>query len=65
MITSGKQSTWQDDIIITDLIKAGLTATSKIRLKVFSLDSKLIIDKLGELIDQDKEALNNVIKKYL
>ncbi len=65
MITSGKQSRWVDDIQISDLESAGLPVPSKIRFKIFSLNERLIIGKLGELNDKDKIKLARVLSKYL
>lgn len=65
MITSAKQTSWQDDIIITNLKTAGLPSPSKIRLKIFSLDCNLILGKLGYLADEDMEAIFRKLKKYL
>lgn len=65
MITSTKHTSWQDDVIITNLESAGLTSPSKIRLKIFSLDISLILDKLGYLVDEDKQLLQLKLKKYL
>lgn len=65
MITSAKQTSWQDDIIITNLQTAGLPSPSKIRLKIFSLDCDLIIGKLGYLAENDKESISIKLKKYL
>lgn len=65
MVTSAKQTSWQDDIIIENLQTAGLPAPSKIRLKIFSLDCELILGKLGYLANKDKEAILEKLKKYL
>lgn len=65
MITSAKQTSWQDDIIITNLQIAGLPAPSKIRLKIFSLDCDLILGKLGHLADEDRNSILKKLKKYL
>jgi len=65
MITSAKQSSWQDDVIIENLQTAGLPSPSKIRLKIFSLDCDLILGKLGYLADKDKESMLRKLKKYL
>jgi hypothetical protein len=51
--------------MITDISTAGLPVPSKIRLKIFSLDISLILDKLGCLIDEDKQLFQLKIKKYL
>ena len=65
MITSAKQTSWQDDIVIENLQTAGLPSPSKIRLKIFSLDCDLILGKLGYLAGEDKEAILRKLKKYL
>jgi mRNA interferase MazF len=65
MITSAKHSEWIDDIIIEELAFTGLSVPSKIRFKIFSLDEKLIIGKLGELHVQDITILNTKIIEYL
>ena len=65
MITSAKHTSWQDDVIITNLESAGLTSPSKIRLKIFSLDCSLIAGKLGHLVDKDNELIFKKLKKYM
>jgi len=54
MITSAKQSAWPLDTQITDLKSAGLPAKSLIRLKLFTLDHRLIINSLGHLSTRDQ-----------
>jgi mRNA interferase MazF len=56
MITSAKQSDWPLDTIITDLGLAGLPAPSLIRLKLFTLDHRLIRGTLGSLSIVDKDS---------
>jgi len=58
MITSAKQSDWPLDTIITDLSSAGLPAPSLIRLKLFTLDNRLIRGTLGELSADDKTCFD-------
>lgn len=65
MITSAKQTSWQDDVIIEDLQTAGLPSPSKIRLKIFSLDCDLILGKLGCLAAEDRDSILKKLKKYL
>lgn len=43
MITSARHSTWPLDTPITDLGAAGLPVPSIVRMKVFTLDHRLII----------------------
>ena len=61
MITSAKQSSWKNDIEISNLQKSGLPSPSKIRFKMFSLDYSIIISKIGCLDIQD----TNIVKKNL
>jgi len=56
MITSTKQSYWPLDTVITDLQSAGLPAPSLIRLKLFTLDHRLIISRLGTLAICDQAS---------
>jgi mRNA interferase MazF len=56
MITSAGQSSWPGDHLIKDLDGAGLPAECVIRLKLFTLDHRLVIRKAGILgaVDQKK-----------
>ena len=56
MITSAKNSNWLFDVAITDLISAGLSAASIIRMKLFTLDNRLIIRQAGILAHVDQQA---------
>ena len=47
MITSQKNPDWPLDTPITGNRQAGLTAPSKVRMKLFTLDHRLIIKKIG------------------
>jgi mRNA interferase MazF len=56
MITSAKNSNWLLDVGISDLACAGLSSPSIIRMKLFTLDNRLIIRKAGILADSDQQA---------
>jgi mRNA interferase MazF len=60
MIRSVKQSGWENDIYIQDIKAAGLPGASVVRLKLFTLEERLILSELGELSRQDKEAVKNM-----
>jgi mRNA interferase MazF len=49
MITKRENSSWPNDYEIKDWVQAGLKIPSWIRLKIFTLENGLIIDKLGVL----------------
>ena len=65
MITSQKNPDWPLDTIISAKRQAGLTAPSKIRMKLFTLDNRLIVKKMGTLNDQDKKAVTNALRNLL
>lgn len=57
MITSSKNSLWPSDMAITDLANAGLPVPCVVRFKAFTLDSKLILSKIGELVAGDRQRV--------
>lgn len=65
MITSTKNSDWPLDAKIGSLKKAGLPAPSKVRMKLFTLDSRLIIKKIGGLAAKDQRVVKENLKKLM
>ncbi len=64
MITSAANPPWPLDIQIEDE-KAGLQAPSKVRMKLFTLDNRLILRKAGSLAHQDRDAIDESLKRLL
>ena len=64
MITSASNPDWPMDVPI-DAAKAGLNTPSKVRMKLFTLDNRLVLRKLGALSESDRRALTAVIQKLL
>jgi mRNA interferase MazF len=56
MITSAKNAPWPLDVLITDLEKVGLPSPSVIRMKLFTLDHRHVIKKIGSLGSKDQKA---------
>ncbi len=65
MITSAKNPDWPLDALIGSLKKAGLPAPSKVRMKLFTLDSRLIIKKTGGLAAKDQKAVKESLQKLM
>lgn len=65
MITSAKHSDWPLDTPIENLMAAGLPAPSVIRLKLFTLDNRLILAKLGQLASTDQIVVEQHLKTLL
>ena len=61
MITSQKNDPWPLDIAVKNEKQSGLTAPSVIRMKIFTLDNRFILRKIGHLSKTDQ----NQVKKNL
>jgi len=61
MITSSRQSPWQLDVPIGGLEAAGLPSSSKIRMKLFTMDHRLILRKVGHLSPEDQANVNSAL----
>jgi len=62
MITSANNSNWPLDTNIQDIDAAGLSSASVVRMKLFTLDDRLIIRKAGQLNRQDRKATAKVLR---
>lgn len=67
MITSLKptQNLWPADLVIEDLVSTGLPAASIIRFKMFTLDHRLILGRLGKLAEVDRNHVKQKLKEIL
>ncbi len=65
MITSAGQSSWPGDHFIKDLEVAGLPAECVVRLKLFTLDHRVVIRKAGALGAADQKKLRLAWKGML
>jgi len=65
MITSAKNSDWPFDIEIQDLKQAGLPAPSVVRMKLFTLDHRLLIADLGKLSARDSASVRESLQRLL
>jgi len=65
MITSASNSDWPLDVHIQKLDDAGLPSASVVRMKLFTLDDKLVIRKAGVLAEQDRSAVSIALHQLL
>jgi len=65
MITSAKNAPWPLDINIQDLAAAGLPAQSLVRMKLFTLDHRLIERILGCLSERDRRLVVQSLRRLL
>ncbi len=57
MITTAMLETWPSDYALAKSREAGLKVDCYVRWKVFTLPNSIIIKKIGELADEDRETL--------
>lgn len=57
MITSADNSSWLLDAPIYELQQAGLPAASVVRMKLFTLDERFILGKIGRLAAVDQQEV--------
>jgi len=65
MITTKGHQQWPGDYSITDLAETGLPPHCIIRLKLFTLDNRLILRQLGKLGDSDRKQVASSLYHHL
>lgn len=63
MITSQKNDPWPLDAFIKNKKKSGLTAPSVVRMKLFTLDNRFILRKIGHLSKTDQTQVKKSLVK--
>lgn len=63
MITTAGHNPWPLDVSIDHLEEAGLPSPSIIRMKLFTLDHRLILKKLGKLHLSDQRAVEKNLSR--
>ena len=65
MITTAQRSRWPSDIPLNDGASAGLSDASLVRLKLFTLDNRLVSRAIGSLSPRDRAAVRKMVKSVL
>lgn len=65
MITTREHHPWPGDTALQDPQAAGLPAQCLVRLKLFTLDNRIILHRAGRLADADAEAVERQLRRYL
>ena len=65
MITTGARRRWPGDVELVDYRDAGLHHPCVIRLKLFTLDRRLIAKTLGRLSAADRKAARDSLRRFL
>ncbi|MBV9572330.1 MAG: type II toxin-antitoxin system PemK/MazF family toxin [Alphaproteobacteria bacterium] len=62
MITTAQRSRWPSDFLLSDGDMAGLAAISIVRLKLFTLDNRLVSRVIGRLAPHDRASVRKMLK---
>ncbi len=65
MITTAGHHPWPGDVLLTGLAAAGLHAPCLVRLKLFTLDNRLIVKNIGRLVAADRQQVTGKLQTYL
>ena len=65
MITTSSHAPWPGDVMITDLQAAGLRVECRVRLKLFTLDNRLIVRRIGRLARGDRATVLESLSRHL
>lgn len=65
MITTATDNVWPSDVSLTDWQDAGLKVACHFRLKLFTLDQKLVVKTIGHLSSQDVQSVHAVLAEYV
>jgi mRNA interferase MazF len=65
MVTDARNPRWPSDVELSDLPSAGLAFASVFRCKLFTLDTGLILHRIGELTRRDRAAAVRALRTAL
>ena len=65
MITTAAHAPWPGDVEVDDLEAAGLTVACRLRLKLFTLDNRLIVRRIGRLTSRDQKDAVASLRRHL
>lgn len=65
MITTKAHFPWPGDVVIEHLEAAGLQCPCIVRLKLFTLDNRLLLRRAGKLGKNDREAVWSKLEAHL
>jgi mRNA interferase MazF len=65
MITDARNPRWPSDVVLADVTAAGLRFASVFRCKLFTLDSALILSRIGSLSAGDRRAVARALREAI
>ena len=65
MITTKGHDAWAGDVWIREVAATGLHQTCLVRLKMFTLDNRLILKQIGQMAEPDRKRVGTSLRRYL
>lgn len=65
MITTAARSNWRSDSTLEAWPEAGLPKPSKVRLKLFTIDARFAVRRLGQLRERDAAKVSKALLQIL
>jgi len=65
MITTTGHHLWPGDVVLANPRAAGLNVPCMVRLKLFMLDNRLLIKRLGQLSASDRQHVTEQLHAFL
>jgi mRNA interferase MazF len=65
MITTASRSHWPHDVVLADAAACGLRAASLVRVKLFTLDNRLVSRRIGTLSGRDRVSVRRVLRQLI
>jgi mRNA interferase MazF len=65
MITTAARSHWPQDVVLADAAACGLKAASLVRVKLFTLDNRLVARTIGALSRRDRTAVRRMLQRLI
>lgn len=65
MITSAAHDPWPGDVELADLAAAGLRTACLVRLKLFTLDNRLLVKRIGQIAERDRKTAVKSLHRHL
>lgn len=65
MITTSSHRPWPGDVNLSDYKSAGLHNACIVRLKLFTLDNRLLMKRIGRVSVNDQKKISSQLNTYL
>jgi mRNA interferase MazF len=65
MVTTSGHRSWPGDVALSDHEAAGLQVRCIVRLKLFTVDNRLLVKRIGCLPNNDQKKISSQLKPYL